>query len=113
MNIYAHAKNAFDERAVELGELFAIPAAISVHNARVLAETRRLTIQVQRAVASRAVIDRTVGIFMNRNGGSADEALARLEAMSRAQHGKLADVAQRVLDDSTHSPDCRAPTSDG
>ena len=40
MNVYAHDKNAFDERAAELGQIFAAPAAIAVQNAHVLAQTQ-------------------------------------------------------------------------
>src|SRR5664279_521780 len=32
MNVYAHDKDAFDERAERIGELFAVPAAIAVQN---------------------------------------------------------------------------------
>lgn len=38
LNVYAYAKHAFDERAAELGGLFAVPAAIAVQNAQILAE---------------------------------------------------------------------------
>lgn len=47
MNVYAHAKNVFDERAAELGEYFAVPAAIAVQNAQVLAQTQRLAARLQ------------------------------------------------------------------
>ena len=46
MNVYAHAKHAFDERAAELGEIFAVPAAVAVQNAQVLAQTQRLAAQL-------------------------------------------------------------------
>jgi hypothetical protein len=39
MNVYAHAKDEFDERAERLGQLFAVPAvpaAIAVQNAQIL-----------------------------------------------------------------------------
>ena len=36
INVYAHDKDVFDQHAAELGELFAKPAAVAVHNARVL-----------------------------------------------------------------------------
>ena len=55
MNIYAHAKHAFDERAAELGELFAVPAAVAVQNARVLEETRRLAARLQNSLDQRMV----------------------------------------------------------
>ena len=50
MNVYAHGKNVFDDRAAELGQIFAAPAAIAVHNAHVLAQTRRLANQLQSAL---------------------------------------------------------------
>src|SRR6478735_8964821 len=64
MNVYAHAKNAFDERSEELGALFAAPAAISVQNAQILAQTQRLAANMQAALTSRAVIDQAIGIMM-------------------------------------------------
>ena len=45
MNVYAHAPDSFDERSEELGELFAVPAAIAVQNAQILAQTRRLAVE--------------------------------------------------------------------
>jgi GAF domain-containing protein len=98
MNVYAHAKNAFDERSVEVGQLFAVPAAIAVQNAQVLAQTQRLASQLQSALSSRAVIDQAIGIMMSRSGGTADEAFARLRTLSQSQHQKLNAVAQSVVD---------------
>lgn len=99
LNVYARAKNAFDERAVELGELFAIPAAISVQNAQVLEQTRRLATHLQTALTNRAVIDQAIGILMSRTGCTPDEAIARLKAMSQADNRKLSVMAQQVLDE--------------
>ena len=42
MNVYARAKDVFDERAAALGEVFAAPAAIAVQNAKVLELKDRL-----------------------------------------------------------------------
>jgi GAF domain-containing protein len=108
MNIYAHARDAFDERAIELGELFAVPAAISVHNAQVLAQTGRLAEQLQAALTSRSAIDQALGIVMSRTGCSEDEAFDRLRAMSQADNRKLADVAHRLIDEAVHRARARA-----
>ena len=54
MNVYAHDRHVFDERAAELGEIFAVPAAIAVQNAQVLAQTQRLAVQLQSALETRA-----------------------------------------------------------
>ena len=99
MNVYAHGKNAFDDRAAELGQIFAGPAAIAVQNAHVLAQTRRLANQLQSALEVRGVIDRAVGIVMSRSGSTEHEALERLRSMSQHEHRKLADVARQIVDE--------------
>jgi transcriptional regulator with GAF, ATPase, and Fis domain len=99
MNVYAHAKDAFDKRSADLGEIFAVPAAIAVQNAQVLAQTRRLAERLQSALEERAVIDRAVGIMMSRSGGTADEAWARLRAVSQHEHQKIVDVARQIVDE--------------
>jgi len=97
MNIYAHDKDAFDGRAVKLGELFAVPAAIAVQNAQVLAQAQRLAANLKSALTSRAVIDQALGIIMSRTGCTADEAFDRLRTRSQAEHAKVALVAQSVV----------------
>lgn len=102
MNVYARAKNAFDDRASELGELFAVPAAISVLNAQALAQARRLAAQLQSALTGRATIDQALGILMSRAGCTADEAFDRLRTMSQTDHVKLVQVARGIVDDAIH-----------
>ena len=97
MNVYAHAKDAFGPDAIGIGELFAGPAAVSVHNAQVLARSMELTHQLGQALNSRAVIDQALGVLMARTGASAEEAFDRLRAMSQAQHIKLAGVAEALV----------------
>jgi GAF domain-containing protein len=99
MNVYAHAKNAFDPAAVRIGELFARPAAVAVHNAQVLAESQRLAAQLAEALSSRGVIDQALGVVMSRSGASAEEAFGRLRSMSQAQHVKVVDVARVLVDE--------------
>jgi len=99
INVYAHGKEVFDEHAAELGELFAKPAAVSVHNAQILAEALTLTAQLQTALSTRPVIDQAIGLLRGRTGGTAEEAFSRLRAISQSEHTKLADVAQRIVDE--------------
>jgi AmiR/NasT family two-component response regulator len=99
MNVYADTKDAFDERSVQLGELFSVPAAISVQNAQVLAQARRLAVQLQAALTSRAVIDQALGIVMSRSGCGAAEAFDRLRAVSEADKRKISLVARDVVDE--------------
>jgi GAF domain-containing protein len=107
MNVYARAKNAFDDRAAELGEIFAIPAAIAVQNAQVLAQTQRVAAQLKSALETRAVVDRAVGIMMSRSGGTEHEALERLRAMSQHEHQKLALVARQIVDEAVRRAEAR------
>jgi transcriptional regulator with GAF, ATPase, and Fis domain len=99
MNVYGHAKDAFDPAAVRVGELFARPAAVAVHNAHVLAQSQRLAEQLAEALTSRAVIDQALGVLMSRSGATAEEAFGRLRAMSQAQHVKVVEVARVLLDE--------------
>jgi GAF domain-containing protein len=99
INVYARAKDVFDERAAELGELFAAPAAVAVHNAQVLAQARALTAQLQNALSTRPVIDQAIGILRARTGGTPTECFDRLRTISQAENVKLATVAQRIVDE--------------
>lgn len=99
INVYARGKDVFDDHAAELGELFAAPAAVAVHNAQILTQARVLTAQLQAALSSRPMIDQAIGLMRGRSGGTADEAFARLRAISQSEHTKLVDVAQHVLDE--------------
>ncbi len=99
INIYAHARDAFDEWAAELGELYAEPAAISVYHAQALAQARRLAVELQSALTNRAVIDQALGILMSRSGASAKSALERLTADAEAGKQTVVVAAQSIVDD--------------
>lgn len=99
INVYSHGKDVFDERAAELGELFAKPAAVAVHNAQLLAQARALVAQLHTALSTRPVIDQAIGLLRGRSGRSAEDAFTQLRAISQAEHRKLADVAQRIVDE--------------
>jgi GAF domain-containing protein len=99
INVYAHGEDVFDEHAEQLGELFAAPAAVAVHNADVLEQALALTAQLQAALSSRPVIDQAIGLLRGRSGASAEEALERLRAISQDENTKLREVAQRIVDE--------------
>lgn len=118
LNVYAHGRDVFDERAHRLGEAFASPAAVSVSNAQMLAQAERLVAQLQQALTSRAHIDQALGVIMSRTGANADEAFARLRALSHSRAVKLSQVAQELIEEaaarararhSDHEPDADAP----
>jgi hypothetical protein len=98
MNVYAHERDVFDEHAAAIGELYAVPAAIAVQNAQVLAQVRRLATQLQAALTSRATIDQARGILMSRVGCDAQEAFERLRDISQTENQKLHHVAEALVE---------------
>jgi GAF domain-containing protein len=108
INVYARGKDVFDEHAAKLGELFAAPAAVAVHNAQVLTQALNLTIQLQTALSSRPVIDQAIGLLRGRTGATAEEAFARLRAISQHENVKLAVVAQRIVDEAVRRARARS-----
>lgn len=98
INVYASAPDSFDEQAQVLGESFAAPAAVAVHNARLFAHTWQLAGQLQSALDRRPVIDQAVGLIRGRAGGTADEAFAQLRITSQREHRPLLEVAERVIE---------------
>jgi GAF domain-containing protein len=103
MNVYARARNVFDDHAVELGEMFAVPAAIAVQNAHVLDVARRLAINLQAALSTREVVDQALGVLRSSNGWSAGDAFEHLLSISRAQRAEVADVAQALVDEAVRA----------
>ena len=99
INVYAHGKDVFDEHAAHVGELFAAPAAVAVHNAQVLTQAKALAIRLQKALSTRPVIDQAIGLIRGRTGVTAEEAFARLKEISQTEHTKLVEVAQRIVDE--------------
>ena len=99
MNVYAHAKDAFDEHAEHLGQLFARSAANVVRNAQILAHTQRFATTLEAALTSRAVIDQAIGIVMTRTGSTAEQAFDRIRTLSRHEQTTLAAVAARIVNE--------------
>jgi GAF domain-containing protein len=99
LNVYARPKHAFQAAAVRLGELFAKPAAVSVHSAQLIADLQRTVTQLSDALTSRATIDRAVGLLMSRTGAGPDEAFDRLRQLSQQTNTKLVVVADRLVDE--------------
>ncbi|MDZ4266974.1 MAG: GAF and ANTAR domain-containing protein [Mycobacterium sp.] len=108
INTYARHRDAFGEHAVDLGSQFAASAAVSVHNAQMLAGARERTEHLQRALGSRAVIDQAIGIIRSRSGATAEEAIERLKRMSQADNVKLVLVAERLVDEAVRRARARS-----
>ncbi len=112
LNVYAHRRDAFDGSARAMGEQFAGPAAVAVHNARALDRARRAVDRLEVALASRSTIDQAIGILMARSGISAEDAFVRLRIMSQHQHVKLAAIAATLVAEAVRRANARRPTSE-
>jgi GAF domain-containing protein len=99
IDAYARSRDAFTERAVQLGSQFAGTAAVSVYNGQLLARAQERTNRLQRALGSRAVIDQAIGIIRSRSGGTAEEAFERLTRISQTENTKLYAVAERLVEE--------------
>jgi GAF domain-containing protein len=111
LNVYAHQRNAFDEHSRRIGELFTGPAAVAIHNARVLDQAQRATARMQMALTNRSTIDQAIGIVMSRSGITPDEAFTRLRIMSQHEHTKLAVVAANLVDEAVRRARAARPKS--
>jgi putative methionine-R-sulfoxide reductase with GAF domain len=109
MNVYAHERDAFTDHAALIGEMFAVPAAIAVQNAQVLAQAQRLAAQLSAALGSRAIIDQAVGLVMARVGCTPEEAFAWLSKISQTENRKLNAVAGSILDEAVRRAQARRP----
>jgi transcriptional regulator with GAF, ATPase, and Fis domain len=98
INIYAFERDAFDQRAAEVGQLFAAPAAVAVHNAHVLAAVLASTRQMQQELSSRPIIDQAIGLVRARTGATTDYVFAELQQISQRENIALTAVAQRIVD---------------
>ena len=111
INVYSRAKNAFDAHAADMGEQFAVPAAIAVQNAQVLARAERLASQLQDALTTQGAVDRAVGIMMSRSGNTAEEALHRLRTLSQQEHRKLGLIADSIIAEAVRRARARKMTA--
>ncbi len=112
LNVYSHRRNAFKGTSRRVGEQFAVPAAVAIHNARVLDQSRQTAARLQAALTSRSTIDRAVGIIMSRSGVSEQDAFVRLRIMSQHEHVKLVVVAANLIEESVRRAQARTPRTE-
>jgi PAS domain-containing protein len=84
--------------ATEMVEMFAVSVGGALHELELIGELDRLGGDMQRALASRAVIDQAKGIIMASRGVDAAAAWEHLLELSSAQHVKVRDLAQLIVD---------------
>ncbi|MCW2674391.1 MAG: hypothetical protein JWP14_2980 [Frankiales bacterium] len=104
MNMYASADRPFTEQDALDVSRFATQAAIVLANTRSYWTTYDLTVGLQAALDSRAIIDMAKGKLMALNELSPDEAFALLVRASQRENVKVRDIARRIVEG---SPDGR------
>jgi GAF domain-containing protein len=89
LNLYGNRRDAFDDVAIELGEVFAVHAAAVLASAIAREGARS-------ALESRDVIGQAKGILMARHQLSASDAFDLLREVSQARNVKLRALAEEV-----------------
>lgn len=96
LNLYSWRKDAFDEEAERIGELFAAHAAVALAGSKGLA-------QLQVALKTRDVIGMAKGILMERHRVGPDRAFEMLVEASQHANIKLRDAAEWLVRNSSPS----------
>jgi PAS domain S-box-containing protein len=96
LNVYV-APERLDARLTEACELLAATVAGVVHHFDARTELANLATGLERAMASRAVIEQAKGIVMAARRCDADEAFGYLVDLSSTEHVKLREVARRIV----------------
>jgi len=99
LNLFLTTRRALDETAVHLGQALADVATIALIQQRSRHEAEMLAHQLQAALTSRILIEQAKGILAERNGITPDAAFAILRRRARTDQIRLADLAQRVIQD--------------
>lgn len=89
LDMYSRRPNAFDQRSVLIGQVFAAQASVAMK--AVITEAG-----LQAAIHSRDVIGQAKGIVMARRHVTPDAAFAILRQLSQDRNEKLVDLAEQI-----------------
>jgi GAF domain-containing protein len=103
LNLYSRSPDGFTKVDDVLVALYGAQAAIALANARTYEGARRLSEQLQEAIASRAVIEQAKGVLMGEHRVSADEAFRMLRTRSTRSNVKLRVIAEQIVADAVGS----------
>ena len=97
LNLYARAASAFGDEDIDSGAIFAAHAAVALANAQASGGRDEGNHELHEAVVSQEVIARAVGILMEKEFRTADEAFRTLEDRAAHLNLRLRDSAQEVV----------------
>ena len=98
LNFYSSERDALRAGQREEGSVFAAQAAVTLANAKAMAERGVQVAQLQAGLETRAVIGQATGLLMAQEGLSSEEAFQKLVKVSQTANMKLRDIAQRYVD---------------
>jgi len=97
LGIYSDRAGVFTGDTVRLGQIVAAVVVGILRDAGERARLRRLAVNLEAALTSRAVIDQAKGVLIARYGIPAEDAFARLARLSQALNLKVRDLAPLVV----------------
>ncbi|MFI5684424.1 ANTAR domain-containing protein [Streptomyces sp. NPDC051636] len=109
MNLYSSEPNAFTEPVREQAALFAGHASGALGVALKIAGQMQFSLDLQRAMASRTVIDQALGIIMSQRRCGAEQAFDVLTRLSQQRNTKLREVASDIVTQVGGSPPAGRP----
>lgn len=107
LNLYAEQEGAFDERDERIGQAFATHASLTLTHARGHRSKEEARQSLERALATRGVIDQAKGILMARTGVDADQAFESLRRASQRTNRKVIVLAREIVDSTQHGVQAR------
>jgi GAF domain-containing protein len=97
LNIYATRPRAFGQQEQLAARHFGGEASRALALAVRMAERTEMSEHLQKALASRAVIDQALGVVMGQNRCTVDEAFEMLRTISQNRNVELREVAAEII----------------
>lgn len=98
LNLYARAPHVFTKQDREHGAIFAAHAAVSLANAQAWAAGLHVQDEMREKLVSREIVERAVGILMEGEFRTAQEAWRVLEKRADELNARIRDSAQEVIE---------------
>ena len=101
VNLYSRREGDFSAEERWAAQTFAEQAAVAIYNARTYEAAHQLTMDLQAALTSRAVIEQAKGILIARHAVSPEDAFDLLRERSQQANRKLRVIAQELVEEAT------------
>ncbi|MEA2507676.1 MAG: hypothetical protein QOH48_2294 [Actinomycetota bacterium] len=98
LNLYSRKQLGFDSQDEKTATLFAAEASVALANAHAFDQVRAVAAQLEEGLKSSRVIGLAMGILVEREHCSEDEAFDMLRVISQNANVKLRDVAHQIVD---------------